>query len=116
MITKELIQRINELAKKKRTEGLTPEDAAEQQRLRQQYLAGIRAQLKVQLDSIEFVDPDDPRLKTQKHHHIVPADYHREHSHSCTCGGNCGGHDHSGDDEGHGCGCQGHSGGSCGCH
>ena len=34
------IERINELARKSRTEGLTPEEKAEQQKLRQEYIAG----------------------------------------------------------------------------
>ena len=47
-----LIARINELAKKKKTSGLTPEELAEQK----EYLGGIRQQLKAQLDNIEVVD------------------------------------------------------------
>ena len=36
------IARINELAKKKKTEGLTPEEAVEQAKLREEYIAGYR--------------------------------------------------------------------------
>lgn len=56
MITEELIQRINELARKQKTEGLTPEEKDEQNRLRQLYLQGIRGSVKSQLDRIRFVD------------------------------------------------------------
>ena len=56
MITKEMIARINELAKKKRTEGLTAEETAEQKELYSQYLGNIRSQMTTMLDSIEFVD------------------------------------------------------------
>ena len=46
------IDRINELARKSRTEeGLTPEEKAEQAALRQEYVAAIRASLTAQLDS-----------------------------------------------------------------
>lgn len=56
MITKELIARINELSRKQRTVGLTPEEKEEQQTVRGIYLAGIRAQVKGMLDNIEVVD------------------------------------------------------------
>ena len=36
------IERINELARKSRTEGLTPEEKAEQQKLRQEYIAAVK--------------------------------------------------------------------------
>ena len=60
MITKEMIARINELAKKKRTEGLTAEEAAQQKELYAEYLGNIRGQMKSMLDSIEFVDTPKP--------------------------------------------------------
>lgn len=52
----ELIKRINELAHKKRTVGLTAEETAEQKKLYAIYLGNIRSQLKAQLDNIEVVD------------------------------------------------------------
>ena len=55
-ITPELLERINELARKKRTVGLTEEELAEQKRLYKVYLAAIRGQVTSLLDSIEFVD------------------------------------------------------------
>lgn len=45
MITKELIARINELSRKKRSSGLSEDERIEQQNLREQYLAGIREQV-----------------------------------------------------------------------
>ncbi|WP_337949266.1 DUF896 domain-containing protein [Mitsuokella jalaludinii] len=42
MITKELIARINELSRKKRSSGLSEDERIEQQALRREYLAGIR--------------------------------------------------------------------------
>jgi len=56
MITKELIERINALAKKAKTEGLTLEEEAERTVLRKQYLDGIKSNFKQQLDTIEVVD------------------------------------------------------------
>ena len=51
-----MIARINELAKKKKTSGLTAEELVEQKKLYQEYLGNIRSQLKAQLDNIEVVD------------------------------------------------------------
>ena len=57
----EKIARINALAKKKREEGLTPEEAAEQQALREEYLAEFRASFKGTLDSTVVEYPDGSR-------------------------------------------------------
>ena len=63
-----LIERINELAKKSREKGLTEEEKAEQQNLRQEYIAAFRGNLKKQLDNIEVVRPDGTKenLKGEK--------------------------------------------------
>lgn len=58
MITPELLARINELARKKRTIGLTDDELAEQKELYKIYLAAIRGQVTSLLDSIEFVDAE----------------------------------------------------------
>ncbi|MDY5052118.1 MAG: DUF896 domain-containing protein, partial [Anaerovibrio sp.] len=42
MITKELINEINELSRKQRSVGLTPEEKERQAELRQAYLIGFR--------------------------------------------------------------------------
>lgn len=52
------IPRINELARKAKTVGLTPEEKVEQQILRQEYLDAIRGNLKAQLDNIDIVEAD----------------------------------------------------------
>ena len=56
METKEMIERINELAHKKKKEGLTEAELAEQKELYKRYLANIRGQLKAQQANIEVVD------------------------------------------------------------
>ncbi len=56
MITQEMIDRINELSKKKKTVGLNEEEQAEQKALYKEYIAAFRANLKSQLDMIEIVD------------------------------------------------------------
>ena len=50
------IDRINELAKKSKTQGLTAEEKEEQNNLRHEYLALVRRNFKAQLDSIRFTD------------------------------------------------------------
>jgi len=51
LITKELVDRINELARKQRDGGLTGEEKAEQKKLRETYLANIRSQIVDTLES-----------------------------------------------------------------
>lgn len=58
MVTKEQIDRINELAKKKKETGLTEEELAEQKVLYREYIDAFKANLKAQLDTIEVVDED----------------------------------------------------------
>jgi len=59
MITQDKIDRINELAHKAKTpEGLTEAEKAEQQKLRKEYIEAFKANLKSQLDNIEFVEKD----------------------------------------------------------
>lgn len=59
MLTKEKIDRINELARKSKCECLTPEEKEEQTQLRQEYLAKFREHFKGHLESIRFVDDDE---------------------------------------------------------
>jgi len=60
------IDRINELARKSRAQGLTPEELAEQKQLREAYIAGFRNSLRAQLDSIVVVDEAGNRRKLKK--------------------------------------------------
>lgn len=50
------IDRINALARKAKTEGLTPAEEAERAQLRQEYVASVRRNLRAQLDQIYIVD------------------------------------------------------------
>jgi uncharacterized protein YnzC (UPF0291/DUF896 family) len=52
------IERINELYRKSQNEGLTPEEAEEQKRLRAEYVAAIRGNLKSQLNNVSLLNPD----------------------------------------------------------
>lgn len=63
---KKQIDRINELARKKRAEGLTPAELEEQAALRAEYIAGFRASLTAQLENTVVVDPDGTKHKVEK--------------------------------------------------
>lgn len=52
------IARINELYHKSQKEGLTEEEKAEQAKLRQDYIAAIRKNMRGTLDQVSFVNPD----------------------------------------------------------
>ncbi|GAB6181997.1 hypothetical protein JCM14036_33160 [Desulfotomaculum defluvii] len=80
IITKELIDKINLLARKQKAEGLTPAEKEEQHQLRQQYLKGIRGQVIDQLSRIKFVEDENCNCG------------HDHSGHTDSCG--CGGHDH----------------------
>ncbi len=54
----EMIKRINELAKKKREEGLTEAEQKEQKELYKKYLAGFRANVEKQLENTDVEFPD----------------------------------------------------------
>ena len=55
-ITKEMIDRINELAHKKKREGLNAAEQKEQKALYKDYLAAIRGQVKASLSTVKFVE------------------------------------------------------------
>lgn len=103
MITKELIDKINALARKQRTEGLTPEEKEEQHQLRQEYLKGIRGQVVDALENIKFVEDEGScgcGGKEHKHHSDgcgcgQPKHKHQhQHQHGKNGGCGCGGHHH----------------------
>ena len=54
----EQIERINELARKSKTTGLTPEEKEEQKKLRAEYIASVRMNLRTQLDNINIQEKD----------------------------------------------------------
>lgn len=62
-ITKEKIDRINELAKKKKEEGLTQDESAEQKVLYREYIDAFKANLKSQLEMIEVVDDNKQEVE-----------------------------------------------------
>ena len=57
-MTNEKIARINELARKSKTTGPTEAEKAEQQALRQEYVADVKASLRAQLNNTSIPEPD----------------------------------------------------------
>ena len=55
-MTEERIARINELARKAKTEGLTEAEIRERDALRKEYIAAVKANLRAQLDNTWIVD------------------------------------------------------------
>ena len=62
----EKIARINALAHKAKAEGLTPEEIAERDALRKEYIVDVKRSLVGQLENTTIVHPDGTRQKVQK--------------------------------------------------
>ncbi len=58
-----VIARINELAKKAKAEGLTPDELAERDKLRRIYIDSVKANLVGQLEHTTVVYPDGTKKK-----------------------------------------------------
>ena len=65
-MTNEKIARINELAHKSKTTGLTEAEKAERQALRREYLDDIKASLRAQLNNPSIQEPDGTIHKLAK--------------------------------------------------
>ncbi len=60
------IERINELARKQKTTGLTLEEKREQDALRQEYLKGFRDNMEAVLEGVVLQRPDGSRIPLKK--------------------------------------------------
>lgn len=60
------INRINELAQKKKTVGLTGEEKVEQAKLREEYIAGYRKSLRHHIEGIKLVDEEGKDVTPEK--------------------------------------------------
>ena len=58
MNLEEKIKRINELYHKSQEDGLTEDEKQEQAKLRAEYIASVRGNLRAQLDSVTIQNPD----------------------------------------------------------
>ncbi len=65
-MTKEKIDRINELARKQKSEGLTDAEKKEQHELRREYIEGFKQSLVAQLENTYIVEPDGTKRKVKR--------------------------------------------------
>ena len=68
MVTENTIKRINELYHKSKGEGLTKEEAEEQIRLRKEYVAAFRNNLRGTLETIKIQNPDGYIIDVKQRH------------------------------------------------
>ena len=65
-MTREKIDRINELARKAKTVGLTTEELTERDALRKEYIAAVKRSLTSQLDNTYIVDEHGNKRKLKE--------------------------------------------------
>ncbi len=65
-MTQEKIDRINKLARKKKSVGLTEEELQEQAILRKEYIEGYKQSLIAQLENTYIVEPDGSKRKVTR--------------------------------------------------
>ena len=66
MLDPKKIERINELARKKKTVGLTPVEQEEQLLLRQEYLEAFRGGMRNHIEGLKVVDEDGNDVTPEK--------------------------------------------------
>lgn len=66
MLAQNKIDRINELSKKSKTEGLTTHEAKEQSKLRQEYLASFRSSMRNTIENVTVIDPEGKDVTPEK--------------------------------------------------
>ncbi|WP_143415808.1 DUF896 domain-containing protein [Geobacillus sp. E263] len=66
MLSKQKMARINELAKKAKSSGLTKEEELEQQQLRREYIQVFRKAMEDMLHSVTVIDPNGNDVTPKK--------------------------------------------------
>lgn len=69
-ITEADIKRINELYHKSKAEGLTDEEKAEQKKLRDDYVAAIRGNIRSQLENVKVVDENGNEIPLKRRNNV----------------------------------------------
>lgn len=65
-MNQEKIDRINELYRKSKNEGLTPAEKEEQAKLRQEYLQAVRNNIRGTLNNVSVLNPDGTVIELKK--------------------------------------------------
>ena len=68
MVTQETLNRINELYRKSKAEGLTEKEKKEQEKLRKEYVVAFRENLRGTLETIKIQNPDGSIIDVKKRH------------------------------------------------
>ncbi|MBO0993028.1 DUF896 domain-containing protein [Bacillus sp. SD088] len=66
MLSKEKIKRINQLAKKAKTSGLSNEEAKEQTKLRSEYLQQFRSSMRQTIENVRVFDTEGQDVTPEK--------------------------------------------------
>lgn len=66
MLEKKKLDRINELVRKERTDGLSEEEKQEQKTLREEYIKAFRSGMKNHIEGMKIVDPDGTDVTPDK--------------------------------------------------
>lgn len=66
MLTAEKLNRLNELAKKKKLGTLTDDELKEQQALREEYLVTFRESMKNTIENVRVIDPNGDDVTPEK--------------------------------------------------
>ncbi|MGG5253682.1 DUF896 domain-containing protein [Neobacillus sp. SM06] len=66
MLSKDKLARINELARKAKTSGLSKMEAKEQTKLRSEYLSAFRSSMLNTLSNVKVIDPEGNDVTPEK--------------------------------------------------
>ena len=66
MLSKEKLNRINELSKKSKSTGLSIEEAKEQTLLRKEYLETFRSSMRDTIEHVKVIDPEGNDVTPEK--------------------------------------------------
>lgn len=66
MLEKKKLDRINELVRQERTEGLSAEEKEEQKALREEYINAFRSGMRNHIEGMKIVDPDGTDVTPDK--------------------------------------------------
>lgn len=66
MLEKKKLDRINDLVRKERAEGLSDEEKQEQKALREEYIKAFRSGMKNHIEGMKIVDPDGTDVTPDK--------------------------------------------------